>query len=161
MDSGRGGLPGDAEGALYLNFGWAGPLTQMGWFFTKAALVTFGGAYAVLPYRSAQGRTPLLSIHWNLTVIGHTLADPAANLEYATMAHRFDRITSDPARMNGQPCIRGMRLTARRVVAAVALYPDREALKREYPELEDEDIRQALEYAAESIADEILALDAA
>jgi len=38
------------EGALYLAFGWHGPLTQMGWFFTKAALVTFGGAYAVLPY---------------------------------------------------------------------------------------------------------------
>ena len=30
--------------------GWAGTLTQMGWFFTKAALLTFGGAYAVLPY---------------------------------------------------------------------------------------------------------------
>ena len=38
------------EGALYLSYGWHGPLTQMGWFFTKAALVTFGGAYAVLPY---------------------------------------------------------------------------------------------------------------
>jgi len=38
------------EGALYLGYGWHGPLTQMGWFFTKAALVTFGGAYAVLPY---------------------------------------------------------------------------------------------------------------
>ena len=38
------------EGALYLAFGWQGTLTQMGWFFTKAALVTFGGAYAVLPY---------------------------------------------------------------------------------------------------------------
>lgn len=31
-------------------FGWHGPLTQMAWFFTKAALLTFGGAYAVLPY---------------------------------------------------------------------------------------------------------------
>ncbi|MCC6880493.1 MAG: chromate efflux transporter, partial [Rhodocyclaceae bacterium] len=30
--------------------GWGGVLTQMGWFFTKAALLTFGGAYAVLPY---------------------------------------------------------------------------------------------------------------
>jgi chromate transporter len=39
-----------AEGALYAAFGWQGTLTQMGWFFTKAALVTFGGAYAVLPY---------------------------------------------------------------------------------------------------------------
>ncbi|MCB1759429.1 MAG: chromate efflux transporter [Gammaproteobacteria bacterium] len=39
-----------AEGALLATYGWQGPLTQMGWFFTKAALVTFGGAYAVLPY---------------------------------------------------------------------------------------------------------------
>lgn len=38
------------EGALFITYGWQGPLTQMGWFFTKAALVTFGGAYAVLPY---------------------------------------------------------------------------------------------------------------
>ena len=38
------------EGTLYILYGWHGPLTQMGWFFTKAALVTFGGAYAVLPY---------------------------------------------------------------------------------------------------------------
>ena len=38
------------EGSLYAAFGWHGPLTQLGWFFTKAALLTFGGAYAVLPY---------------------------------------------------------------------------------------------------------------
>ena len=35
---------------LLMSYGWHGTLTQMGWFFTKAALVTFGGAYAVLPY---------------------------------------------------------------------------------------------------------------
>jgi chromate transporter len=35
---------------LTTNFGWDHPLTQMSWFFTKAALLTFGGAYAVLPY---------------------------------------------------------------------------------------------------------------
>ena len=39
-----------AIGALLLAGGWEGTLTQMGWFFTKAALLTFGGAYAVLPY---------------------------------------------------------------------------------------------------------------
>lgn len=37
-------------GLLATTFGWQGTLTQMGWFFTKAALLTFGGAYAVLPY---------------------------------------------------------------------------------------------------------------
>jgi chromate transporter len=36
--------------SLTVLFGWGDTLTQMGWFFTKAALLTFGGAYAVLPY---------------------------------------------------------------------------------------------------------------
>jgi chromate transporter len=39
-----------ALGGLVALFGWQAVLTQMGWFFTKAALLTFGGAYAVLPY---------------------------------------------------------------------------------------------------------------
>jgi chromate transporter len=37
-------------GVLLVTFGWQGTVTQMAWFFTKAALLTFGGAYAVLPY---------------------------------------------------------------------------------------------------------------
>lgn len=59
----------------------------------------------------------------------------------------LDRITIDPARMNGQPCVRNLRLTVRRVLEPMATYPDREELRKEYPELEDEDLRQALEYA--------------
>jgi chromate transporter len=43
-------LWGGVTGFLCARFGWNGALTQMGWFFTKAALLTFGGAYAVLPY---------------------------------------------------------------------------------------------------------------
>jgi chromate transporter len=39
-----------AIGALTIAYGWNAVLTQMAWFFTKAALMTFGGAYAVLPY---------------------------------------------------------------------------------------------------------------
>ena len=77
------------------------------------------------------------------------------------MNQKLKQITTDPEIVNGQPCIRGMRLTVRRVVEAVALYPDRAELKAEYPELEDEDIRQALEFAALSVADEILPLEAA
>jgi len=71
---------------------------------------------------------------------------------------QFDRITFDPAKMNGQPCIRGMRLTVRRVLEALATYPDREELRVEYPELEDEDIRQALEYAAANLDDKVVEL---
>ena len=61
---------------------------------------------------------------------------------------RPEHITSDPGRMNGQPCIRDLRLTVRRVVEAVATYPDRDELRREYPELDEEDIRQSLLFAA-------------
>lgn len=39
-----------AMALLMASYGWDGTLTRMGWFFTKAALLTFGGAYAVLPY---------------------------------------------------------------------------------------------------------------
>src|SRR6266508_3691586 len=65
----------------------------------------------------------------------------------------FNRITWNPDQMNGQPCIRGMRLTVRRVVEAVALYPNREDLFRNYPELEPEDIQQALAFAADNLED--------
>ena len=74
---------------------------------------------------------------------------------------RLDRITVDPAIMNGQPCVRGMRLTVRRVVEAVALYPDRRELMAEYPELEEDDIRQALEFAADNLDDQVLTVGAA
>ncbi len=77
------------------------------------------------------------------------------------MPVRFDRITLDPAIMNGQPCIRGMRFTVKRVVEAVATYPDRTELLREFPELEPEDIRQALEFAACNLDDEIISVGAA
>ena len=70
----------------------------------------------------------------------------------------FKRITINPKRMNGQPCIRDLRLTVRRVVEAVAPYPDRGELRREYPELEEEDIREALAYAAASLDDRVLEL---
>lgn len=71
---------------------------------------------------------------------------------------KFDRIVSDPAVLEGQPCIRGQRLTVRRVLEALALYPERSKLLQEFPELEEEDIRQALEYAAASLADRVLEL---
>jgi len=44
------GLWAGMMAVLFTVYGWDGTLTRMGWFFTKAALVTFGGAYAVLPY---------------------------------------------------------------------------------------------------------------
>ena len=66
----------------------------------------------------------------------------------------YDRITIDPDQMAGQPCVRHMRLTVRRVLQAIATYPDRRDLLREYPELEEEDIKQVLEFAAANLCDE-------
>ena len=70
----------------------------------------------------------------------------------------FDRITSRPDRMNGQPCVRDLRLTVRRVLEALAAYPDRADLLREYPELEPEDIPQVLGYAATALDDKVIDL---
>jgi uncharacterized protein (DUF433 family) len=70
----------------------------------------------------------------------------------------FDRITMNPAQMNGQPCIRGLRLTVRRVVEAAAMYPDRQQLRAEFPELDEEDIRQALAFAAANLDDRTIPL---
>ncbi len=77
-----------------------------------------------------------------------------------TLGH-LDRITIDPEQMNGQPCIRGLRLTVRRVLAAMATYPDRSELLSEYPELEPEDLRQVLSFAAENLEDRIILRDLA
>jgi uncharacterized protein (DUF433 family) len=70
----------------------------------------------------------------------------------------FDRITSRPDRMNGQPCVRDLRLTVRRVLEALATYPDRAELFREYPELQPEDVRQVLGYAATALDDKVIDL---
>ena len=75
--------------------------------------------------------------------------------------NEFDRISVDPKVLDGQPCIRGLRISVRRVLQAVALYPEREELRREYPELQDEDIRQALEYAATRLNPEAAAIESA
>jgi uncharacterized protein (DUF433 family) len=70
----------------------------------------------------------------------------------------LDRISINPAQMNGQPCIRGMRLTVRRVLEALATYPNRQELFQEYPELEEADIQQALAYSAALLEDKIVTL---
>lgn len=72
---------------------------------------------------------------------------------------RSNHIT--PSALNGQPTIRGMRLSVRRVIEALAVYPDWNDLRREYPELEPEDIRQALEFAAYNLDDSVEPLEAA
>jgi uncharacterized protein (DUF433 family) len=70
----------------------------------------------------------------------------------------LDRISSNPQQLNGQPCLRGMRLSVRRVIEIAALYPDAADRHKEFPELEDKDVRQALHYAAIHLPDQIISL---
>ena len=71
----------------------------------------------------------------------------------------LNRITQDPNRMNGQPCLRNSRFTVRRVIEIAALYPDRTERREEFPELDDEDVAQALHYAALQLPDGIRPLN--
>lgn len=73
----------------------------------------------------------------------------------------FDRITFDPNLMGGRACIRGMRITAALVVNLVANGMSPHEIISEYPDLEEEDIRQSLRYAAWLAEDSVQELDAA
>ena len=64
---------------------------------------------------------------------------------------RFTRITIDPVQMGGVPCIRRMRIPVSTVVGMVADGMSSEEILRSYPDLELEDIREALQYAAEAV----------
>lgn len=74
----------------------------------------------------------------------------------SAMVAGYSRITIDPQQMNGQACIRGMRLTVRRVLELLPSYPDWSQLLLDYPELEREDIVETLHFAAQSLDDQLI-----
>ena len=71
---------------------------------------------------------------------------------------QFGRITVEPGKCGGKPCIRGMRITVRRVLELLASYPDQASLLSEYPFLEPEDLQEALHYAAATVDDELISI---
>ena len=71
---------------------------------------------------------------------------------------RFTRITVEPGKCGGKPCIRELRITVRRVLELLAPYPDWHRLLAEYPFLESEDLQQVLQYAAAAIDEEHVSL---
>jgi uncharacterized protein (DUF433 family) len=70
---------------------------------------------------------------------------------------KLDRITADAAILGGKACIRGMRIAVSLVVNLVANGLSTDEITAEYPDLEPEDIRQALQYAAWAADDAIFA----
>jgi len=63
----------------------------------------------------------------------------------------FARITADPARMGGVPCIRNLRIPVATVVEMVADGMSTAEILKAYPDLEAEDVREALRFAAEAV----------
>ena len=72
------------------------------------------------------------------------VGEPATSMEDATV---LERITFDPKIMGGRACIRGMRIPVSVIVSQIASGATFEETLEGYPDLEREDIRQALEYA--------------
>jgi uncharacterized protein (DUF433 family) len=62
----------------------------------------------------------------------------------------FDRVTVEPGKMDGQPCIRGLRFTVAHLLRLVADGWTLERIQEEFPFVEAEDVHQALLYAAEA-----------
>ena len=70
----------------------------------------------------------------------------------------FTRITANPKQMGGVPCIRGLRIPVATVVGMIADRMTEAAILAAYPDLEAEDIREALRYAAEAVSERELPL---
>ncbi len=71
---------------------------------------------------------------------------------------KFTRITVNPKQMGGVPCIRGLRIPVATVVGVVADGMSETEVLEAYPDLEREDIQEALRYAAESVRERELPL---
>ena len=71
---------------------------------------------------------------------------------------KFTRVTVDPKQMGGMPCIRGLRIPVATVVAMVADGVSTQEILAAYPDLERDDIAEALRYAAEAVRERELPL---
>ena len=71
---------------------------------------------------------------------------------------KFPRITVEPEKMGGVPCIWGLRIPVATIVGMIADEMSRKEILKAYPDLEEEDIRQALKYAAEAVRERELPL---
>ncbi len=74
------------------------------------------------------------------------------------MPLNFNRITIDPNQMNGIPCLRGLRIPVATIVGMLADGMSETEILSAYPDLEKEDIIEALRYAAEAVRERELPL---
>ena len=123
------------------------------------ALAACGGHVAFGDLQLCDGRVESGRCSSSLTLTGprmlrgcwHRTAAPELTMAY-------QRITTDPAQMAGQPCIRGLRIRVATILAMLADGMDVAEILEAYPDLEAADINEALHYAAEALRERELPL---
>ena len=75
--------------------------------------------------------------------------------------YRFNRITLDPDKCFGKPCIRGMRMPVASILSYLASGMSTDEILKEWPELEREDVQQALAYASWAMEERVVSLEPA
>ncbi len=72
----------------------------------------------------------------------------------------FDLIVADPAILDGRPCLKGTRISVRRVLEVLAMNPSWDDLRADYPEITEEHLKQVLGFAAAQLSDRIVPIPA-
>jgi uncharacterized protein (DUF433 family) len=90
-----------------------------------------------------------------------TGGDVVLDLSMEIRHYRFDRITLDPNKCFGKPCIRGLRMPVASILSYLASGMSMDEILREWPELEREDIHQALAYASWAMEERVVSLEPA
>ena len=75
--------------------------------------------------------------------------------------YRFNRITLDPDKCFGKPCIRGLRMPVASILSYLASGMTVDEILREWPELQREDVQQALAYASWAMEERVVSLEPA
>ena len=95
-------------------------------------------------------------MHFSATGAAGNAPDSSKSANHTDVVSALDRITFEPGKMGGRACIRGLRITVGLVVSLVAQGAGWDEILRDYPDLEREDIGQALTYAAWLAREEIV-----
>ncbi len=93
--------------------------------------------------------------------VGRQTTSGIGRLSACTAYHHhmgFERITIDPAKMRGAPCVRGLRIPVATVIGQLAAGRSTDEILADFPDLEAADITAALEYAAEAVQERELPL---
>jgi len=85
----------------------------------------------------------------SVTIAGRTVLDPVEDIPYSPGMNYQDRITIEPGKRGGKPCIRGLRITVYDVLEYLASGMSEDQILQDFPDLVREDIRASIAFAAD------------